>query len=88
MTVIQKPQQTLKYSSKEDAEKVLEALKNLLPKWGNVTLADLYDLSGLPTTHAHQKWGWAHFDHSSIHQNENDWWLILPEAEEITNVNS
>ena len=71
------------FSSKEDAEQSLETLLNCVEMYGVTSLADLYELVGLPQAHIDQKWGWNNLTPNSIKQIRDGWLLELPPIEEI-----
>lgn len=41
------------------AEEVIERMFDILSKYGSVSVADLYELTGLASTHTDVKWGWT-----------------------------
>jgi hypothetical protein len=45
--------------SRRDAEEVIDRLFELLSRYGSVTVADLYELTGLESNHTDMKWGWT-----------------------------
>lgn len=69
--------------SREEAEAVLDGLNTIIQKYDVVSVADLYELVGLPSTHVDNKWGWTTLHHSAIRQVRNGYLLELPRAEEI-----
>jgi hypothetical protein len=83
MTTTQSPSQEVVLSTRKDAERVLEALIDVVKRYSNATIQDLYDLTGLPTTYVHHKWGWTSLENIQIKQVENGYVLDLPPAEEI-----
>lgn len=70
-------------ASREEAELVLERLIDILDKYEVVSVADLYDLTGLPSSHVDNKWGWTHLHTTEIRQVREGFLLNLPPAEEI-----
>ena len=71
------------FASKEDAEQTLETMLNCVEMYGVTSLADLYELVGLPQAHIDQKWGWNNLTPNSIKQIRDGWLLELPPIEEI-----
>jgi len=71
------------FSSREDAVQVLDTMINCVEMYGVVSLADLYELVGLPQSHIHQKWGWTHVTSTDIKQIRDGFLLELPPMEEI-----
>lgn len=45
--------------SRRDAEEVVEQMFNVLGRYGQVAVADLYDLCGIEPGHTDYKWGWT-----------------------------
>lgn len=70
-------------SSKDEAETVLERMLDILEKYKVVSLADLYDLTGLPNSHIDNKWGWTYLNTASVRQVREGYLLELPPLEEI-----
>ena len=44
---------------------------------------DLYDLTGLPSAHVDNKWGWTYLTNTEIRQIRDGYLLDLPPMEEI-----
>lgn len=45
--------------SRREAEEVIERMFDILSRYGSVPVADLYELTGLESTHVDYKWGWT-----------------------------
>jgi hypothetical protein len=71
------------FSSREDAAQVLDTMINCVEMYGVVSLADLYELVGLPQSHIDQKWGWTHVTSTEIRQIRDGYLLELPPMEEL-----
>lgn len=70
-------------ASREEAELVLERLIDILDKYETVSMADLFDLTGLPSSHVDNKWGWTNLNTTEVRQVREGFLLSLPPAEEI-----
>lgn len=70
-------------ASRDEAELVLERLIDIIDKYEQASLADLYDLTGLPSAHIDQKWGWYNLNATEIRQVREGWLLDLPRQEEL-----
>lgn len=70
-------------ASREEAGLVLERLIDIVDKYGVASLADLYDLTGLPSSHIDNKWGWTYLNNTEIRQVRDGYLLDLPPTEEI-----
>lgn len=46
------------YGSKEDAERVLKVMREIIEKFSFVSVEDFNSLIGLPSTHSDSKQGW------------------------------
>jgi hypothetical protein len=68
-------------SSRPEAELVLERLIDILEKYEVASLADLYDLVGLPTSHVDNKWGWVNLSGVSVLQVRDGFIIDLPPVE-------
>lgn len=80
---VRKDTNELILSSREEAELVLERLLDIIEKYDVASLADLYDLTGLPSSHVDNKWGWTYLNNTEIRQTRDGYLLDLPPAEEI-----
>lgn len=69
--------------SREEAELVVERLSDIVDTYDVASVADLYDLVGLPTTHVDNKWGWQNLAGVSVRQVREGFLIDLPPAEAI-----
>jgi hypothetical protein len=69
--------------NREEAELVVERLIDIIDKYQVVSLADLYDLLGLQTSHIDNKWGWTYLNNVEIRQIRDGYLIDLPPLEEI-----
>ncbi len=69
--------------TKEEAELVIERLSDILDQYDVVSLGDLYELLGLPTSPIDNKWGWTHLPNIEIRQIRQGYLLELPPLGEI-----
>ena len=88
MTTTTKDPKDLVFKNREDAELVRDSMRAVLVRYKNVSREDLYDLSGIPTTHEDRLWGWTNLDNIEIKHVVGGYVLDLPPAEEITNEHS
>jgi hypothetical protein len=70
-------------ASRDEATLVLERLIDIVDKYNVASLADLYDLVGLPSSPVDNKWGWTYLNATEIRQVRDGYLLDLPPAEEI-----
>lgn len=64
--------------SQIDAEKILDELRKIINLEGSATLADLYDLAGMPARFTDTKWGWKSINSATIVDDERGFRLKLP----------
>ena len=50
------------FKTREEAEEVLSGMKDLLDKYGVVTVSDFCELSSTPCTYIQNKYGWVNID--------------------------
>jgi hypothetical protein len=66
--------------SRSEAEEVLERMFDLLSRYDSVSVADLYELTGIPSAHTDQKWGWLDLRGSQVTRTRTGGYVInLPE---------
>lgn len=70
-------------NSKEDADKVIEQLIEVVDMYDVVSVADLYELLGLASTPIDNKWGWTHLSTIDVRQIRDGWQITFPPLEEI-----
>lgn len=72
------------FETREDAEKVLDAMDEIIKKYGVVSLADVYDIVGkATTTYVANKYGWKSVDDAKVVRCLDGCHIKLPKAEEI-----
>jgi hypothetical protein len=69
--------------SRSEAETVVERLGDIIDKYDVASLADLYDLVGLPSTHVDNKWGWSNLAYAHIRQIREGYLIDLPPVEPL-----
>lgn len=73
----------LVFGTREEAELVVTRLIDIVDQYQVASVADLYDLVGLPSSHVDQKWGWTYLTNTQVRQVRNGFLLELPPLEEI-----
>ena len=70
------------FDTRGEAEQCLDALKDVIEKYGCTTIADLYDIAGLETDMCYtmNKYGWTNLNHSKIHRTRHGYVIDLPKA--------
>lgn len=68
---------------RNEAEEVIDRLFELVSKYGAATVADLYDLVGLSSTHTDHKWGWTDLHGAGVSRIRGGFLLDLPEPHSL-----
>lgn len=66
-----------------EAEEVIDKLFELVSRYESATVADLYELVGLSSTHTDHKWGWTDLHGSGVSRIRGGYLLDLPEPEPL-----
>jgi hypothetical protein len=69
--------------SRIEAEEVIDRLFDLVSRYESATVADLYELVGLPSAHTDHKWGWTDFRGSGVSRIRDGYILDLPDPEPL-----
>lgn len=70
--------------SKHEAEEVLERMFDILARYGAVSVADLYEMTGIQSNHTDMKWGWFDLRGArSSRQRSGGFLLDLPQPEPL-----
>jgi len=64
--------------TRNEAEEVIDRLFDLVSRYDTATVADLYELVGLSSTHADQKWGWTDLRGAGVARIRDGYLLDLP----------
>lgn len=71
-------------ASRTEAEEVIDRLFDLVSRYDAATVADLYELTGLSSTHSDHKWGWTDLRGATVSRLRNSGYLLdLPEPEPL-----
>jgi|KBSMisStaDraftv2_1062788.scaffolds.fasta_scaffold227958_3 hypothetical protein len=66
--------------SRGEAEEVLDRMYDLLSRYDSVSVADLYELTGIQSAHTDQKWGWVDLRGSGVSRTRTGGFVLdLPE---------
>lgn len=66
-----------------EAEEVIDRLFDLVSRYDTATVADLYELVGLASTHTDHKWGWDDLAGAGVSRIRGGYLLDLPEPEPL-----
>ena len=70
--------ETFCLETREEGEKVIDTLKELLEEYGAVSVADLKDLIGLPSTYRENLRGWTDLKTASLKRTRYGYSLVFP----------
>jgi hypothetical protein len=66
-----------------EAEEVIDRLYDVVSRYEQATVADLYDLVGLSSTHTDHKWGWTDLRGAGVSRIRDGYLLDLPDPEPL-----
>ena len=69
--------------SRTEAEEVIDRLYDIVGRYDSATVADLYELVGLSSSHIDHKWGWTDLRGSGISRIRDGYLLDLPDPEPL-----
>lgn len=70
--------------SRAEAEEVLDRMFEFLSRYGQVTVSDLYEMTGISSSHTDQKWGWTTLPGAKVVRLRTGGFLLdLPEPEAL-----
>lgn len=69
--------------SRVEAEQVIDELYEVVSRYESASVADLYQLVGLPAAHTDHKWGWTDLHGSGVSRVRGGFLLDLPDPEPL-----
>ena len=66
-----------------EAEEVIDRLFDLVSRYESASVADLYELVGLESSHTDNKWGWTDVRGSGVTRTRDGYLLDLPEPQPL-----
>jgi hypothetical protein len=70
-------------TSREEAFQVLESMNDIIEMYEAVSVADLNELVGFPSSYVDQKWGWTYLGNAQVRPVRDGFMIDLPPAESI-----
>lgn len=70
-------------STREEADAVLEQMIDIIDVYDVVSLGDLYQMIGYPTSHTDEKWGWTNLANAQVRQVREGYLIDFPPAEAL-----
>lgn len=71
------------YQSRSDAMDVLQNMVERCEEYNEASVADLYQLSDLPSNYTDERWGWRSLSKAEVGKIREGWVLILPKPEQL-----
>jgi hypothetical protein len=69
--------------SRAEAEEVIDRLYDVVSRYEFASVADLYELVGLSSTHTDHKWGWSNIRGAGVSRVRDGYLLDLPNPEPL-----
>jgi hypothetical protein len=69
--------------NRAEAEEVIDRLFDVVNRYDSASVADLYELVGLSSTHTDHKWGWEDLTGAGVSRIRGGYLLDLPEPEPL-----
>lgn len=70
--------------SRQEAEEVIDRMFDILSRYGSVSVATLYELTGVQSSHTDMKWGWTALQGAkAMRLRQGGFLLDLPEPEPL-----
>ena len=66
-------------STRKEGEEVLDELGDILRKYGQVSVADFYELVGIPSEYTDNKRGWKELRYTGLHKSRYGYTFSLPD---------
>lgn len=70
-------------SERVEAESVIDQLYEVVSRYGVVSVADLYEMVGISSTHVDNRWGWQDLHGAGVTRVRGGFLLDLPEPEPL-----
>jgi len=70
-------------NSRVEAEEVIDRLYDVVSRYESASVADLYELVGLSSTHTDHKWGWTNIRGAGVQRVRDGYLLDLPSPEPL-----
>ena len=67
--------------NRSEAEEVIDRLFDLVSRYESASVADLFELVGLPSAHTDNRWGWTDLSGAGVSRIRGGYLLDLPEPE-------
>ena len=71
------------FESRKEAMKALDEMKDILDKYGFVTVADIHHIAGIDTTYRSNKYGWTNLNNAEIVRVRMGYKINLPKPKSL-----
>lgn len=71
------------FESRGEAEEALGQLIDIIKDYGMVSVADLYEMVGIPGAFTDHSWGWFDLGNASVRRVRDGYMLVLPKVESL-----
>jgi hypothetical protein len=71
------------FTKRTDAEETLDKMVDVIDEYNTVSLAEFYDLVGLPSEFVHNNWGWDNLSRAEVIRTRYGYALDLPEPKAL-----
>ena len=78
-----KPNSEFIFETSIEAREVLRTMAEIVRDYGQATVADVYDMVGIPSTFTNNKYGWTDVSRATIGVCREGYLLKFPEAKEL-----
>jgi hypothetical protein len=68
------------FETRAEAEEVLLRLEEAAKEYGQVSVADLFDLAGITGSYTDNKYGWTNLRNAYVDRDRDGWRLSMPKA--------
>ena len=69
--------------SRAEAAEVIDTLTEVVSRYGEVSVADLYTMVGIRPNHTDEKWGWVELGDADVARVRGGYLLDLPDPEPL-----
>lgn len=73
----------LTFEDKFEADDVLEAMRDMVDEYGQVSIADMYELAGVSSDPIDRKWGWTSLRTASVIYSRDGYIIDLPKTKPV-----
>lgn len=73
----------LTFDEKFEADDVLEAMRDMVEEYGQVSVADMYELAGCSFDPIDRKWGWTSLRNASVIYSRDGYYIELPKTKMV-----